>query len=215
MQKCILFLFLIISSNCSNSEQKTTIIINNLFENNSQIPPINFNQLKKKGKTAFAFCKVNKMDTNFCVLVNMGMHSGLNRFYIWKFSKDTFIKAFPVSHGCGMNSWNSDYSKENAVFSNEDGSHCSALGKYKLGERGYSNWGINVKYLMHGLDKTNNNSLARQIVFHSWENIPDNEVYPNGTPEGWGCPAISNNNFLIIDPLIQASKKPVLMWIFN
>jgi hypothetical protein len=64
------------------------------------------------------------------------------------------------------------------------------------------------------LEKTNSNALARYIVFHSWEAIPNEEVFPSGTPEGWGCPSISNENFQLLDPILQGVKSPVLMWIF-
>ena len=105
--------------------------------------------------------------------------------------------------------------KSDPEFSNKDGSHCYSLGKYKLCERAYSDWGINVKYVMHGLESTNNNALARTIVFHSWDQVSDNEIYPEGTPEGWGCPTISDNSFKLIDPLLKKSKQPVLMWIYK
>ncbi len=72
-----------------------------------------------------------------------------------------------------------------------------------------------MKYLMIGQDATNNNALRRQIVFHSWEAVPDEEVYPYGTPEGWGCPAISNEAFRQVDELISQAEKPVLMWIIR
>ena len=35
-------------------------------------------------------------------------------------------------------------------------SYCSSLGKYKVGIRSYSKWGINVHYKLHGLEATNN-----------------------------------------------------------
>jgi len=72
-----------------------------------------------------------------------------------------------------------------------------------------------VKYLMHGLEKTNNNALARTVVFHSWEKVSDEEVYPAGTPEGWGCPIISNKNMRTTDSLLKTARKPVLMWIYK
>ena len=110
----------------------------------------------------------------------MSLHSGRKRFFIYDFKENEISRKYLVSYGCGDNSWSSDDSKENPTFSNEDISHLSSLGKYKLGERGYSNWGINVKYLMHGLEETNNNALKRIIVFHSWEKMSDEEVYPKG-----------------------------------
>jgi hypothetical protein len=72
---------------------------------------------------------------------------------------------------------------------------------------------VNVKYLLHGQDATNNNATKRAIVFHSWEKITDEEIYPKGTIEGWGCPAISNRAMIQMDKLIQHSNKKVLMWI--
>ena len=68
---------------------------------------------------------------------------------------------------------------------------------------------------MYGLDKTNSNSISRQIVFHSWEKMDDNEIYPDGSPEGWGCPTVSNNAMIEIDKKLQDSKKPVLFWMFE
>ena len=170
--------------------------------------------LKMKSETALTFCKSNEMNIDFCILIDLSRHSGLDRFFIWDFTKDTITHSFPVSHGCCDNPWSGDYSKEKAKTSNVSGSHCSAEGKYKIGKRGYSNWGININYLLHGLEAGNKNALERQIVLHSWEKITDNEIYPVGTAEGWGCPAISNNNMKIVDEKLKATKRSVLLWIF-
>lgn len=172
-------------------------------------------KMKEKAKEAYAYCKKKKYNQRFCILIDLGVHSGLNRFFIWDFKKDTISGAFPVSHGCCGHPWSFTWSKENAGFSNTDGSHCSSLGRYRIGERGYSDWGIHIKYLMHGLDPSNSNALARQIVLHSWESVPDQEQYPAGTPEGWGCPALSNSNMRKIDPLLKTSQQPVLMWVYK
>lgn len=178
-------------------------------------PSVNLESTKIKAKEAQQFCSSHAFNTQFCILIDMSLHSGVNRFLVWDFKKDTPIYSFLVGHGCCDNPWSYDFSKEEAKFSNVDGSHCSSLGKYKIGKRGYSNWGVNINYLLHGLDASNSNALARAIVFHSWEAVSDTEVYPDGTPEGWGCPTLSNNNFLLIDPLLKASEKPVLMWMYK
>lgn len=205
--------FYFFSISCTNSNSFSRQLKS--LTNNEQKPALNFAALKQKAKKAFIYCKTNKLNTEFALLINMGMHSGLNRFFVWDFKKDTFINSFLVSHGCGNNSWSSDDSKENPTFSSVDGSHCTALGKYKIGERGFSNWGINVKYLMHGLEKQNANAVNRLIVFHGWDAIADEEIFPDGTPEGWGCPAISNTSMTWMDNKLKNEKKPVLMWIFN
>lgn len=181
----------------------------------SKILSLDFNKTKQKADDAFEYCQINKMNEDFCILIDMSLHSGVKRFFLWDFKKDTISHLFLVGHGCCDNPWSYEYSKEKVKFSNKDGSHCSSTGKYKIGQRAYSDWGVHVKYVLHGLDSSNSNALSRYIVFHSWEAVSDEEVYPAGTPEGWGCPTISNNSFKKIDPIIQASKKPVLMWIYN
>lgn len=178
-------------------------------------PTVNLTTLRAKAKEALSFCKTKKFNTNFCILIDMSLHSGVKRFFVWDLKGDSILNSFLVGHGCCNNPWSRDDSKDSPKFSNVDGSHCSALGKFKLGERAYSDWGIHIKYVMHGLDKTNNNALSRLIVFHSWEVVSDTDVYPAGTPEGWGCPTISNNSMKIIDPKLKTSKQPVLMWIFK
>lgn len=179
-----------------------------------QITGINTAKLEKQAAAAFIFCKKNRYDTLNCMLIDMSVHSGNNRFMVWDFSKDTVLLAGLVSHGCGQEPWGKDNTKETPVFSNADNSHCSSLGKYKIGARGYSQWGIKVNYLLHGLEKTNNNALGRAIVLHSWEDIPDEELYPHGTPEGWGCPAVSNALLKKVDSMLRNKSRPVLLWIY-
>ncbi|MCX8525319.1 murein L,D-transpeptidase catalytic domain family protein [Chryseobacterium formosus] len=178
-------------------------------------PVLDLNKTKEKAIEALQFSKDNKLSTDFCILIDMSLHSGVNRFVVWNFKEQKVTGKYLVGHGCGDNSWSRDESKDNPTFSNEDGSHLSSLGKYKLSGRGYSDWGIHVKYLMHGMEKSNNNALKRFIVFHSWNLMSDEETFPKGSPEGWGCPTISNNAMRAIDPMIQNSQKPVLMWIYQ
>jgi hypothetical protein len=187
----------------------------NLLARSSQpdLRAIDFAALKTKATQAKTYCKSKKLNTDFFLLADLKRHSGLKRFYIWDFKKDTIADAFLVSHGCGPNPWAMDYSKEKAGVSNTDGSHLSSVGKYIIGARGYSNWGINVNYLMHGQDATNSNAAKRQIVLHSWEKVTDEEVYPAGTPEGWGCPALSNAGMRIVDGKLKNAEKKVLLWV--
>lgn len=159
------------------------------------------------------YCERNNLNTDFYILIDLKRHSGLKRFYIWNFKQNKITKSYMVSHGCGNHLWKQDFTKNNAQFSNEENSHCSSVGKYIIGERGYSDWGIHVKYLLHGQDNTNSNAIKRAIVLHSWEAVKDDEIYPEGTSEGWGCPAISNNAMLTMDEMIKNSDKKVLMWI--
>jgi len=203
----ITLLVCVFAIGCNNADKK--LLANNETPTNT----IDIAALKTKAEEAKAFCKTKKLNTDFFLLADLKRHSGLKRFYIWDFKKDTIADAFLVSHGCGQNPWAMDYSREKAGVSNTDGSHLSSVGKYIIGDRGYSNWGINVNYLLLGQDKTNANAVKRQIVLHSWEKVSDEEIYPAGTPEGWGCPALSNAGMRIVDSKLKNSGKRVLLWV--
>lgn len=211
------FTFLLLSCNNSSDElsgSERSSEINTISAEDSPYLPT-AKSMESKAEEALAFCISNNMNQDFCILIDFGIHSGKKRFFVWDFNKKEVIHQFLVGHGCGDNTWSGDETKDNPTFSNTEDSHRSSLGKYKIGERGYSNWGVHTKYLMHGLERSNSNALKRIIVFHSWEAVSDEEVYPNGTPEGWGCPTISNASFTTIDPLLRDSSKPLLMWIYN
>jgi hypothetical protein len=167
-----------------------------------------------KFQEAKKYCIDNGLNTDFFLMADMSIHSGKKRFFLVEFNEG-IIDSFMVSHGCCNYPWSSDFSKSDPTFSNVPNSHCSSLGKYIIGERGVSNWGVRVKYLLHGKDATNSNALSRDIVFHSWEEITDEEIYPDGTAEGWGCPALSNNAFLYIDKKLQSNPKKTLLWMIG
>ncbi len=171
-------------------------------------------KIKIRKQEALEYCKNHQLNTNICFLLDMKIHSGKKRFFVYDFNKDTIINSALVSHGCGLNNWSDDQSQTEPIFSNVPESHLSSIGKYRVGERGWSNWGIHVKYLLHGLEKTNNNALKRYIVLHGWNRVTDEEVYPNGTVESWGCPAVSNQFMTYLDSILKKQKQPVLLWMY-
>ena len=95
-------------------------------------------------------------NTNYCFLVDFSIHSGKRRFFVWDFKGDSVKYASLCAHGYGKNS-----TVSKPVFSNVEGSYCSSLGKYKVGIRSYSKWGINIHYKLHGLEATNDNAFKR------------------------------------------------------
>ena len=177
------------------------------------IETLNSINISERGKLAHQYCMDNNLNTEFCVLINMSIHSGKKRFHVWDFNTMQIRGSYLVSHGCCDSPWSEDDSKEAPKFSNIENSHCSALGKYKTGRRGWSSFGVHVNYRLHGMETTNSHANERDIVFHSWERVSDQETFPYGTPEGWGCPAISNNAFKEIDLYLKSSKS-TLIWIF-
>lgn len=172
----------------------------------------NKSPLSSKSLEALAFCKNNHLNTNYCFLVDLSVHSGKNRFYVYDFKLKKVTYSGLVCHGVGKNS-----SEDKPVFSNVIGSNCTSLGKYKVGKRAYSNWGINIHYKMHGLEKTNSNAAKRNIVLHSYDYVSEKEIFPNHLTLGWsqGCPVIANGLMKQLDKMLKKTTKPTLIWIYQ
>ena len=168
-----------------------------------------------KVQEARTYCKENQLNTDYCILIDMSVHSGKKRLHVINFKNDTIDHSALVAHGCGSLNWGEDESKETPVFSNTNDSHLTSLGKYRIGKRGKSNWGIYINYKLHGLDSTNSNAYKRVIVLHGWDAIQDEEQFPLGSPEGYGCPAVSNETMRYLDRKLKTKKKDVLMWIYK
>lgn len=171
-------------------------------------------RLKEKATEALSFCKKNGYNTDFCILIDMKVHSGRHRLFVWDMQEDKIEHKSLCAHGAGKGENRSTGSKP--LFSNVNGSYLSSLGKYKIGARSYSQWGINVHYKMHGLEPTNNNAFKRIVVLHSHTPVTASEIYPAHMPMGWslGCPVVDNTTMEYLDKKLKKSKKPVLLWIY-
>ena len=171
-------------------------------------------QLALKAKEALAYCERHDMNTDFCLLFDVKIHSGKNRMFVWDFKGDSVLTSSLCAHGCGKDSRLSTGDKP--LFSNENGSYLTSLGKYKIGIRSYSNWGINVHYKMHGLESTNNNAFKRIVVLHSYTPVPHKEIYPNHLPMGisQGCPVVDDDMMTLLDAKLSNVSKPVLLWVY-
>ncbi|MDR0756864.1 MAG: murein L,D-transpeptidase catalytic domain family protein [Tannerella sp.] len=168
--------------------------------------------LRLKADSALQYCKDNGFSEKYCFLVNFGIHSGKDRFFIWDFERDTVVRSGLCAHGAGGNS-----TRSKPEYSNEEGSHCSSPGRYKTGISSYSQWGIHIHYKLHGLEPTNSNAFKRIVVLHSYSYVPDCEIYPIYLPLGYsaGCPVVSNAMMRAADELLKNSEKPFLLWIFD
>ncbi len=169
-------------------------------------------RLKLRADSVKAYCQKNGYNSQYCFLVDFSIHSGKRRFFVWDLKGDSIRFSSLCAHGYGKNSTTSK-----PVFSNVEGSYCSSLGRYKVGIRSYSKWGIHVHYKLHGLDTTNSNAFNRIVVLHSYEYVPENEIYPVHLPLGMsqGCPVISDESMRKVDTLLKESKRPVLLWVFD
>lgn len=169
---------------------------------------------KEKLVSAKSFIKTNNLDSTVCFLIDMNEHMGKKRFAIWDLKGDSLLREMIVTHG-SAGSKGLDFSQpDKPVFSNIPSSYASSLGKYKIGKRSYSNWGINIHYKLHGLESTNNNAFRRIIVLHSYREVNEEEVYPDSPPYSLGCPMVSNEDMTYLDSLLK-TKKDVMMWIYK
>jgi hypothetical protein len=164
-------------------------------------------------RKAKAFCASHGFDQSYYFLADLSIHSGKNRFFVHDFATGETVAESLVTHGSCDQFADNPNKWETARFSNAGDSHCSAKGKYKIGRREWSTWGIHVKYWLHGLEKSNSNAVGRVIVLHSWSAVADTEIYPQYSPLSWGCPAVSDAFMRDLDARLQKTEKPVLLWI--
>jgi len=154
---------------------------------------VSYKQLKSRADSLKSYCAKHRYNTRYGILVDMSRPNSRKRFYLVRLDCDSIVHSSCVAHGCGGGS-----TAEKPVFSNEPESHCSSLGKYRIGERSYSQWGINVHYKLHGLESTNSNAFARTIVLHSFSST--NYLY------SWGCPIVDDDTMRLLDKLLQKEK---------
>lgn len=165
-------------------------------------------KLQNYGNKAKLFCKQRGFNTVTCFLIDMSRPAGKNRFFVYDMQKDSVISNGIVAHGSCNNTFMSM-----PEFSNKPGCGCSSLGKYKIGYKYRGNFG--VAYKLYGLDSSNSNAFKRNIVLHSYFQIPDKEVDPLPVCNSLGCAMVSGNYLKMLSVKIDASAKPVLLWIFE
>ncbi|MGG9970459.1 murein L,D-transpeptidase catalytic domain-containing protein [Ferruginibacter sp. SUN002] len=164
-------------------------------------------RLKSKAENIAAYAKANHYNEQYCFMIDMKIESGKKRFFVYDLDNDTIELAGLVAHGSGKD--NTDEIK----FSNEPGSLCSSLGKYKIGKPYDGKFGL--AYKLYGLDKTNSNAFNRFVVLHSHSCIPNEETAPVPICESWGCPTVAPNFLQTLSQYINKSTDPILLYIYQ
>ena len=82
---------------------------------------------------ASTFCKENDFNEEFYFLVDLSIHSGKNRFFVYDFIVEKVTDENLVTHGSCDKFEDNETKWEKAKFSNKKDSHCSSKGKYKIG----------------------------------------------------------------------------------
>lgn len=153
------------------------------------------------------YAKKKGYDTTYAFLCNMALVSNKKRFYIFNMQSMRIENAGLVSQGRG--SGPSIFDKQ---YSNDPGSKCTALGRYKIGEKYTGEFGESFRLV--GLDSTNNKAYQRRIVLHSMPCIPDTDASTIPCASE-GCPAVSPTFLDALKAVIKSQKRPVLLWVFD
>lgn len=146
--------------------------------------------------------------TAYCFFVDMSIHSGRKRFFVYDLERNMVIMSGLVSHG----SCNETF-LDQAKFSNTPGGNCTSQGKYKVGEKYRGQYGRSYK--LYGLEGTNSNAYRRAIVLHAYSCIPDQEIYPRVACNSSGCAGVSPAFFERLSSIIDRSDKPIVLWIYK
>ncbi len=164
-------------------------------------------KMRLKADEVRAFVKQKNYNDIICFLVDMSLPSGQHRFFVYNLKKDTLQNSGLVTHGRCNQSW-----LEGRKYGNTVGCGCTSLGKYKIGHSYNGKFGLAFK--LYGLDKTNDKAFERFVVLHAHECVPETEI-KDDICQSDGCPTVAPGFLQQLKPIITASKKPVLLWIYE
>jgi hypothetical protein len=190
---------------------KTTIKSGKLIVKSEPVPNNTAEADRKivslKAKAAKTFASKKGFNESICFLIDMKARSGSNRFKVVDLNNDSILFSAPVTHGRCNEMW-----LEGRKYGNEPGCGCTSLGRYKIGKSYYGRFGL--AYKLHGLDATNNKAFERFVVLHGHDCVPEKEVYAE-ICQSDGCPTVAPGFLMKLQTIIDRSKKPVLLWIYE
>lgn len=164
-------------------------------------------KLEQKVIAAKKFVQQKNFNEAVCFFIDMSLPSGQSRFFLYDLKKDSTINKSLVAHGNCFEYW-----LEGRRYSNVVGSGCTSLGKYKVGASYTGKFGYSYK--LHGLDTSNSNAFERTVVLHSHSCVPSKETNDEICQSN-GCPTVSPDFLIQLKAIINGSKKPVLLWIYE
>jgi hypothetical protein len=179
---------------------------------NDSLPPvtssINTRLFTPAIQEAKIFCRTRSYDTTVCFLLDLSLHNGRKRFFVFDMQHNKTITSGLVTHG----GCNTRYLSQ-VQYSNKPGCGCSSYGKYKVG--GFYRGIFGNTYKLYGLDSSNSNVYNRFIVLHSHSCVPDTEIYPDQICNSQGCTTVSPAFLKELEAIIAKKKKPILLWVLR
>lgn len=149
----------------------------------------------------------SKYNTQVAFFINMKIYSGKYRFFVYDLKSNKIIDKGLVAHGSGSET----EIKDSLKFSNKVNSNCTSLGNYEIGNSYSGTFG--KAYKLIGLDKTNNNAFARNIVLHKYDPMPFEEQQ-NPIVNSLGCPTVNKKFYEKLEKIIDNSNKIIILNIY-
>lgn len=185
------------------------LYIHTIHKQDTRIVIQSTEQLTSRIDSFSVFNKNKKYNDQIAFFVDFSVPSYQARFYEVDIKNKKIIKKGLVTHGQA-----DSYTKNfNTVkFSNTPGSYCSSPGFYSIGEKYRGQWG--TAYRLRGLQSTNSNALKRAVVLHAHECVPESptDLY---ICLSQGCPTLNPTFFASIQPEIDQSQRPILLYIYK
>ena len=209
-------IFLTMCRPVSEQQQTVSMLDTRVLPLQKQVPSTNrrpvakqpeLSRTDRKANEIKSYAQQNGYSTRYCFLVDLGMESGLKRFFVYDLLNRTVAYSGLVAHG----SCEENFLKM-AKFSNEPGGECTSLGLYKVGYSYYGQYG--KAYKLYGLQSSNSNAFKRAIVLHGNNFVPEEETYPKPICNSSGCPMVSFTFLKTLSSIIDASSKPLLLWVY-
>jgi hypothetical protein len=195
-----------LSFGCKETNVESLIVKGNAI--NSKDDDAYLKRLDKKINEINTFIEnKNGYNKEIAFMLDMKIASGKNRFFVVDLRNKKIIKKGLVAHGYGSIILNTD----SLQFSNVPNSMATSIGKYSIGKSYYGKFG--KSYKLSGLDNTNNKAFGRNIVLHSYKDVPEQEV-DEEICYSKGCPMVSFGFFKEIEGIVDRSKNNILMSIY-
>jgi len=147
-----------------------------------------------------------KDGSKYALFIDMSIPSDEKRLFLVHLASRKIIYSTYVAHGKG-----SGKGKKADKFSDLSGSHCTALGFYKVGKNYQGKHGSTFELI--GLEKSNVNALQRGIVIHSVRYVTEEFIKKYGRcGTSWGCPAVSEEALNKLKPFLTQN---IIVYIYR
>lgn len=137
------------------------------------------------------------MRARMLAIADLTLPSTEQRLYVIDLEAKEVVLRSWVAHGEGSGGLMAER------FSNEDGSHQTSLGLYRVGPRI-----VSPKHgpalLLEGLEKgINDRARAREVIIHGADYVSEQFIRQNGRlGRSWGCPAVPRDEMALVIELL-------------